>query len=65
VNTKISTEIDLGGNREMILFADPRNLFDTRNVRWLDSNGRIGGELGDPSAYFEPRRIRLGISVVW
>jgi outer membrane receptor for ferrienterochelin and colicin len=46
---------------ELSFYVDVRNLFNTRNVRWVDSSGRIGGELGDPSAYYSPRRTAVGI----
>ncbi len=45
------------------IYADIRNLLNTKNVRWMDSSGRIGGELSDPSAYYDPRRVRIGIAV--
>jgi outer membrane receptor for ferrienterochelin and colicin len=45
------------------IYCDMRNLLNTKNVKWKDSNGRIGGELGDPSAYYEPRRVRVGFRV--
>lgn len=45
------------------LYADMRNVFNDKNVRWVDSSGRIGGELGDPSAYYSPRRSRIGCSI--
>ncbi len=43
------------------IYLDIRNLLNQKNVRWMDSNGRIGGELGDPSAYYDLRRVRVGI----
>ncbi len=46
---------------ELAIYADARNIFNAKNVLWMDSNGRIGGELGDPGAYDTPRRVRLGI----
>jgi hypothetical protein len=49
--------------RAVYFYVDVRNLFNKKNVRWIDSNGRIGGELGDPSAYDEPRRTRVGLRV--
>lgn len=49
------------GNVSFYLYADIRNVLNRKNVKWLDSNGRIGGELEDPSAYFNPRRTRVGI----
>jgi hypothetical protein len=45
----------------MSLYVDVRNLTDAANVSWIDSNGRIGGELGDPSGYMIGRRARFGI----
>ncbi len=51
------------GGVRLTAFADFRNVTNRRNVKWMDSNGRVGGELGDPSAYDMPRRIRLGIRV--
>jgi hypothetical protein len=47
----------------LTLYLDVRNLLDEKNVSWMDSNGRIGGELGDPSGYFIGRRTSLGIQV--
>lgn len=45
------------------LYADVRNVLNKRNVRWMDSSGRIGGELGDPGAYYDPRRGRVGVKM--
>lgn len=42
-------------------YADVRNLFDQYNVLWIASDGKIGGELGDPSAFDVGRRINLGV----
>jgi outer membrane receptor protein involved in Fe transport len=63
VNVKLSKRIELEQIRHssLSLTIDMRNVFNKRNVQWVDSNGRIGGELGDPSAYYEPRRTRIGI----
>jgi outer membrane receptor protein involved in Fe transport len=47
----------------MRIYADVRNLLNSRNIRWMDSSGRIGGELSDPGAYYDPRRIRVGIAL--
>jgi len=65
VNVKLSKEFTAGeaGEYKFLVFADIRNLLDKKNVRWIDSSGRIGGELGDPGAYYDPRRIRLGFRV--
>jgi outer membrane receptor for ferrienterochelin and colicin len=45
------------------VYLDCRNLLDGQNVKWMDSNGRIGGELYDPSGYYIGRRTSLGAKV--
>ena len=45
------------------VYLDCRNMLDEENVRWMDSNGRIGGELDDPSGYFIGRRTSVGLKV--
>jgi outer membrane receptor protein involved in Fe transport len=60
INLKVSRRFGDGRDRSLTLYADVRNLLNKDNVRWVDSNGRIGGELADPGAYFEPRRVRVG-----
>ncbi|MCI0564309.1 MAG: TonB-dependent receptor [Nitrososphaera sp.] len=52
--------IDEQGRYTLTVFADVRNLINKKNVRWFDSSGRVGGELGDPGAYYDPRRVRVG-----
>jgi outer membrane receptor for ferrienterochelin and colicin len=47
----------------LTLLLDVRNLTNAQNVAWIDSNGRIGGELGDPSGYYIGRRTRLGVQL--
>ena len=44
-------------------YFDVRNVLDKQNVRWIDSCGRIGGELGDPSAFYTGRRVNAGIEI--
>ncbi len=63
LNIKLQKQFTLEVPQKILLtlFADVRNLLNTKNVRWVDSNGRIGGELGDPSAYYDPRRVRIGL----
>jgi outer membrane receptor for ferrienterochelin and colicin len=61
VNLKFSRKVSLGGLMSLTFYGDVRNLFNTENARWADSNGRIGGQLGDPSAYYEPRRFSIGL----
>jgi outer membrane receptor protein involved in Fe transport len=65
VNLKLFKQIPLGdrGTTVLTLYADIRNVFNRANVRWVDSNSRIGGELQDPGAYYDPRRVRVGIRV--
>ncbi len=43
------------------LFLESYNLLDRQNVLWIASDGKVGGELGDPSAYSIGRRTRLGV----
>ena len=67
VDAKFSRLFMLSQNptAQLSIYIDVRNLMNTKNVKWIDSNGRIGGELGDPSAYYDPRRIRMGCSLVF
>jgi outer membrane receptor for ferrienterochelin and colicin len=63
INVKLYREFRLNAGSPIVatLYVDVSNLLNSKNVRWKDSNGRIGGELGDPSAYYEPRRVRIGV----
>jgi hypothetical protein len=65
MDLKIAKEISLDAERtwRFYVYADIRNALNQKNVRWADANGRVGGELGDPSAYYEPRRTRIGLRV--
>ncbi len=45
------------------IYLDIRNVLNARNVRWIDSSGRIGGELYDPSAYYIGRRSKVGARI--
>ena len=65
VNTKFSRDfvLDESGRYVMEVYMDARNLLNKQNVRWMDSNGRIGGELGDPGAYYDLRRVRIGFKM--
>jgi outer membrane receptor for ferrienterochelin and colicin len=47
----------------LMLFTEIYNLFDTRNVLWVDSFGIPGGRLGDISAWDLGRRMHLGMIV--
>lgn len=66
-NVKLTREFKFENLRDvsLVLFIDARNVLNTKNVKWVDSNGRIGGELSDPSAYYEMRRVKAGISVTF
>ena len=62
VNLKLSRTFSAEEvGKSFVVYADIRNLMNTKNVRWIDSNGKVGGELSDPSAYYDPRRVRVGI----
>ncbi|MBI3787441.1 MAG: hypothetical protein HY276_04200, partial [Ignavibacteriales bacterium] len=65
VNLKISKQmaLDEGGRYLLTVYADIRNVVNTKNIRWIDSSGRVGGELSDPSAYYDPRRTRIGLRI--
>jgi outer membrane receptor for ferrienterochelin and colicin len=63
LNARISKQVSVQylGNAVLTIYADGRNLLDRKNPRWVDSNGRVGGELRDPSAFFDPRRVLVGL----
>ncbi len=66
LNLKVSKSIDFDDDipvRSLSLYVDGRNIFDDKNVRWSDSSGRVGGELGDITAMHPGRRIRVGMRV--
>lgn len=48
---------------QVALYLESKNVFDEKNVRWVDSSGRIGGELSDPSAYSIGRRTAFGVEI--
>ena len=61
MDMKVSKKFHFGSRYNVTFYVDSRNLFDKMNVRWMDSSGRVGGELGDPAAYYTPRRTMVGI----
>ncbi|MBI1803962.1 MAG: TonB-dependent receptor [Ignavibacteriae bacterium] len=65
LNLKLSKQFMLNEfpKSTLTIYADGRNILNTENVKWIDSNGRIGGELNDPGAYYDPRRVRIGARV--
>jgi len=66
-NIKITREFTFDNLQDitLVLYIDARNVLNTKNVKWVDSNGRIGGELSDPSAYYELRRVKAGCSIIF
>ncbi len=61
LNVKLSKKFNFGSFSALSMYWDVRNLFNAKNAKWSDANGRIGGQLGDPSAYYEPRRFSVGV----
>ncbi len=62
-DVKIEKLLSFVENMRMRLYLDVRNLTNAQNVKWVDSNGRVGGELGDPGGYYIGRRTSLGVQV--
>lgn len=62
---KLTRRFNISGMNEnpLLFYIEGRNLLNKRNVKWMDSNGRIGGELGDPTAFYELRRVNIGIEL--
>jgi hypothetical protein len=52
-----------GRELQFNFFTDVRNVTDSRNVLWMSSDGRVGGELGDPGALSMGRRTHVGLEV--
>jgi outer membrane receptor protein involved in Fe transport len=65
VDLKVEQHFGLGWwpNAALTAYLDVRNATNAQNVKWVDSNGKIGGELGDPSGYYIGRRTSLGVQV--
>ena len=61
ISLRLSREFHPWSRYTVVAYLDSRNILDARNVRWMDSSGRVGGELRDPAAYYSPRRTVLGI----
>jgi len=66
-NTDIKVEkfFTLGwwSGAKLKLYVDIRNISNEQNVRWVDSNGKVGGELRDPSGYYIGRRTSVGAQI--
>jgi outer membrane receptor protein involved in Fe transport len=65
IDLRAEKHFALPGGDGMLLtaFVDVRNLANAKNVAWMDSNSRIGGELGDPSGYYIGRRTSAGLQL--
>ncbi len=61
MNLKFSKHIPLGWGDGLTVYGDISNIFNAKNARWADANGRLGGQLSDPSAFYESRRFSLGV----
>ncbi len=61
LNVKFTRKFTINDAISFSVYGDIRNFFNAANVRWADANGRIGGQLGDPSAYYDPRRFTIGV----
>ena len=60
-NVKFSKMFSIGWGKGLTVYGDISNVFNVQNAKWADANGRIGGQLADPSAYYESRRFSLGV----
>lgn len=65
VDVKFFKNWSLAKNLSIQTYLDIRNLFDKYNVLWIASDGRIGGELGDPGAYDIGRRVNVGVTIFY
>jgi outer membrane receptor protein involved in Fe transport len=61
LNLKVRRPLPMWWGVGLTAYIDARNVTDARNVRWVDSSGRVGGELEDPSAFYPSRRTILGL----
>jgi outer membrane receptor protein involved in Fe transport len=63
LDVKVSKRWDISDALSLLFYVDARNVFDQKNVRWVDSSGEVGGELGDITAWGYPRRVRIGLQL--
>ncbi|MBN2012675.1 TonB-dependent receptor [candidate division KSB1 bacterium] len=59
VDIRASKDFNLGV--PVTIFTEFKNVFDRKNILWVDSYGRPGGILDDPGAYDERYRVLMGI----
>ncbi len=63
LDVKMSYSFWLKDRIEATLYFDYRNILDRFNVLWIASDGKIGGELSDPTAWDQGRRFYLGLKL--
>lgn len=63
LDLKVSRDLPLAKGVTLSAYLDVRNLLDRANILWVASDGKPGGELGDPSAWDVGRRVNLGVRV--
>jgi len=65
LDIKVRKQWNIVSWMDLTTYLDVRNVFDRQNVKWVDSSGRVGGELGDPSGYYEGRRTYVGFEAAF
>ena len=65
-----TTTLDIRFNKDFIfwgfrtfLFMESLNTFDSENLLWVDARGMPGGKLGDPGAWDQRQRYRIGLGM--
>jgi len=64
LDVKLSKDLRFARWATVSCYLDVRNILDRANILWVASDGKPGGELGDPSAWDVGRRVNIGIKVV-
>ncbi len=65
LDVKFSKDLRLAAWASLSCYLDVRNILDRANILWVASDGKPGGELGDPSAWDVGRRVNLGVRLVF
>jgi len=67
---KVVSFVDIRANKDFNImglpfsvFMEYLNVFDRKNLLWVDSLGRPGGILNDPSAWDERYHVRMGLNL--
>jgi outer membrane receptor protein involved in Fe transport len=63
VQLKVTKRWKISDAINAVFYLDIRNMLNRKNVLWVDSAGKVGGELGDIMAYDSARRTRIGIRI--